>query len=95
MSHCILSLMKDFKNSYDGCVLCGSQRCDRSPSSIESCEAWHEYLEKEYVVCEEVLKNGVGIFSIRHMTDCSPSRFQKIAAFRTYDEAHEFLDVLK
>lgn len=46
---------------------------------------------KEYVLCEEIV-NGehyTGFFTIRANTDCSPSRFDIIDSFDTYEDALE------
>lgn len=49
---------------------------------------------KEYVVCAENI-NGKDFYSIRANTDCSAVRFRVIKSFDTYEEAEEFVEILR
>lgn len=49
---------------------------------------------KEYVVCAENIK-GKDFYSIRANTDCSAVRFRVIKSFDTYEEAEEFVEILR
>lgn len=51
------------------------------------------YNLKEYVVCEEII-NGKSIYTIRTNTDCSPTRFNIMGDFDSYDDARIFQDCL-
>lgn len=48
---------------------------------------------KEYVVCEEYIKNKA-FYSVRKNTDCSSSRFKILADFDSFEEADEYIDYL-
>lgn len=48
---------------------------------------------KEYVVCEEYIKNKA-FYSIRRNTDCSSFRFKILADFDSFEEADEYINYL-
>ena len=50
---------------------------------------------KKYVVCEEIIDNIYGCYSVRINTDCSLSRFKVLADFDTFEEADNYVDYLR